>query len=668
VEARGTRRHHHEGGGHLDAHSSSSSDGSDRDDDNDSLDEEEREREDALSRRYGEAAEARGGSSKNKRSSDDDQVDIDALYEKKKRKSARAPDLITVETLTGPEGLVKIPNDLRMELSRLQPPAVGKKSLVTSAQYALTLVESYRSYFFQLAPNLAFEDALLKVERLGSKRPVRKYLEQMRQNARNAHVEAVLGKERADRVLRELHDALEQQEQQLEGMNEFNTGDAGAGAISSEPPTESMAKASDPLVGGSAVDVAAPSQQRQSLGCTTSLNDDEEEEKEATFDEGAPAGGTAPFSSAAEPDRADDVVASLFIRRRTLTRRASGRRVLDDSDDDNDEEELGRDHALEDRNTSLTSSAAATGAAAKRRRFVLDYDDDDDDNGDGDNSGNEIDIDGEGSSSSPGKASGSPLVPCNQQETDIVSLPGPTSNFDENLESPVRGDVLGPKLTDKYSPSEMTIQNKKKESGNDYLGLTNKDQYEETEYPSQQDRFSLPLAQTLSSSERTSQSSSESASPSPPNASPPATTAKVSNPTVKDACGPVDDDNDSIDVSDKDDEYNETPTVAATMVMGLTELADGKLGSMDSEKDGFNDEDDETATVIPTLLTGPTQLAGGDEMSNKNSGDEDGVRDKEDDYETATVIPTLLTGPTQLLMDKEMLHGDHDHDHDHGGN
>jgi hypothetical protein len=633
------------------------------------MDEEEREMEDALSRRHGEASEATG--TKTKRSSDD-QEDIDALYEKKKRKSTRVPDLLTVETLTGPQGLVKVPNDVRMELSRLRPSGGGKKPTVAaSARYALTLVESYRSYFFQLAPGLAFEDALLKAERLGSKRPVRRYLEQMRQAARNAHVEAALGKERADRVLRELHDALEQQEDpQIGGGGGDFRPEVEAGGDSGDSTQESIVTASEPLEGAAGAGAAAASQLRPSLGST--YNDDEEEEKEADFDEGAPRRCCDPSSSAAaEADGAEVGAADAAPAEATtatsassaLARRASGRRLLEDSDDE--EEELGRDREIADR-----GAASAAAATPNRRRFVFD-DEDEEEQEDDEEEGvaAEMDVDEAGGTSPPTKDPSSPSAPPMRRGADLESSSAPAGDSDGKLESPAPGKASGPTLSDADSPLEGSPRDKWEEREDENLGPRGVEDYEETDSQFQKDRFSLPLAQTLPGSDRSSLSSSESASPASRIASsPPGARTKDPNPFDGVDRGPFDDDHEgtdtgSVQVAKDGDDDDETATVIPTALTGPTQLADDEMENKDGDSEGAGSEDrndDETATVVPTAMTGPTQLADDQAESVGSGSEEEGAGDKRDD-ETATVVPTAMTGPTQLAgeaMDND--NGDED--------
>jgi Replication Fork Protection Component Swi3 len=378
LEPTNRRRNNH--GGRLDDNLSSS--GSDRDDDEDSLDEEERlDRE--LSRQHGEAVEARAASGSNKRpaasssaSADAEDQEIDALYQKAKRaKSKRAPDL-TVESLTGPEGLIRIQTDFFRPDHLPQITNTSTASIASSAQFALSVVEAYKSFCFHLMPQLAFEDSLLKIERFGSKRPVKKYLDEMRHNERNKHVSKVLGEDRAHRVLQELHDAMQEQQQyQADGEPDHGHAQAeneGAGG------GEGVAAAAGNVQGTPSPRQAPP----------VRYDDEREEEQEATFTE----------VSEAVTDRVDALSSATGAPDASRTnpvqgarRNAPARLVLDDTDSENEMDD--DDDGNEDNDKGVTASrmgvgtddapppsgAAAANASQRRRRFVMRDDDDDDD-------------------------------------------------------------------------------------------------------------------------------------------------------------------------------------------------------------------------------------------------------------------------------------------------
>jgi hypothetical protein len=343
---------------------------------------------------------------------------------------------------------------------------------------------------------------------------------------------------------------------------------------------------------------------------------------------------------------------------------------LEDSDDE--EEELGRDREIADR-----GAASAAAATANRRRFVFDDDDEEDQEGDEEEGvAAEMDVDEAGGTSPPTKDPSSPSAPPMRHVADLESSPAPAGDSDETLESPVLGNASGPTLSDADSPLEGSPQDKREERENENLDLTGAEDYEETESPSQKDRFSLPLAQTLPASDRSSLSSSESASPASRIASsPPEARTKDPNPFVCVAHSPFDDDNESNDsgsvqVAKDVDDDDETATVIPTALTGPTQLADDEMANKGGDSEGAGSEDrndDETATVVPTAMTGPTQLAD-DQAESVGSGSEDqGIGDEHDD-ETATVVPTAMTGPTQLA-DEAMDNDNGDDDpRNSGGN
>ena len=171
----------------------------------DSSDDEDDEEERLLSEAHGEASEA---PTSNKRGLKEE--DIEAEYSKMKPKKPRV--VLTESDLTGMKGLIRIPT----EFSRLQFNTKSKSKVDAAALYAKQLCQKYKSFCYDLFPGMAMEDVLARMEAFGSRKSVKSYLNTMREEARNKHLEAVVGKETAERWIQELQEGMAQSEVSIE--------------------------------------------------------------------------------------------------------------------------------------------------------------------------------------------------------------------------------------------------------------------------------------------------------------------------------------------------------------------------------------------------------------------------------------------------------------------
>ncbi|GAX25062.1 hypothetical protein FisN_10Lh257 [Fistulifera solaris] len=156
------------------------------------LEEEEEEEERLLSEQHGEADE---DNDREKKRNKDDAPDLD--YSGVTQKKKKRPTL-TVEHLTGLNGLIRIPDDFKALNSKLP------RDAKTAAQYTRSLMKLYQEFFVELWPQSSSTDVLLMIEQLGSKQPTKTYLQHLRDTARNRYVEHVLGREKAEKLLHEL--------------------------------------------------------------------------------------------------------------------------------------------------------------------------------------------------------------------------------------------------------------------------------------------------------------------------------------------------------------------------------------------------------------------------------------------------------------------------------
>jgi hypothetical protein len=235
---------------------------------NESLSDEDQSEEEALSAHHGEAQEARG----EKRKTEAD--DVEQLYDEKLKKKPRIPrPKLTAENLTGVNGLIRLPMEFKAIHYRGE-----KKDVKAAAAYSRSLMKAYTSFCSDLFPSAAFEDVLTTIEeKLGGKKEVKTYVQHLRDDVRNRHVEKLYGKEKAEKMLLELEDGLRQQEEEMDPFPQAPT-------IEAE------------RTGSSSSAVSPDSAPRNN---TT----DQEEELEATFedDEDQPAPIVVPATEATRP-------------------------------------------------------------------------------------------------------------------------------------------------------------------------------------------------------------------------------------------------------------------------------------------------------------------------------------------------------------------------------
>ena len=170
----------------------------DSDDDDESLS--ERHEEQALSNEHGEAEEARVGE---KRKS---AQELQAEYGEETKKRAPRPKL-TTEHLTGMNGFIRVPLDFKTLAFR----GKNRKDVKAAAAYSRALMQAYANFSNQLFPGASLQDNLLTIEKLGTKKEVKDYMQHMREGVRNRHVEALYGQEKAERMIQELQVGLRQQ-------------------------------------------------------------------------------------------------------------------------------------------------------------------------------------------------------------------------------------------------------------------------------------------------------------------------------------------------------------------------------------------------------------------------------------------------------------------------
>jgi hypothetical protein len=128
----------------------------------------------------------------------------------------RRPTLSTSD-LIGPNGVIKLPFEMARIIKPLQHllssttplssdlSVQDKRYLNQMATYSQQLIDGYHNFCHDLFPYAAYEDVMARISKLGSKKEIKNYLDQLRTDlVRNRHIESVCGRERCDRILHEL--------------------------------------------------------------------------------------------------------------------------------------------------------------------------------------------------------------------------------------------------------------------------------------------------------------------------------------------------------------------------------------------------------------------------------------------------------------------------------
>jgi hypothetical protein len=196
---------------------------------------------------------------------EDEDAKIAAHYEKTSHESKKKPRVtLTVEKLTGVDGLIRIPHEFSLALKKKHASFLSSSSstpptVAAAASYATQLVDLYADFAHSIWPHTHMLDVFYKIEQLGSKPALKAFLELQRQEiTRNPYLEKTLGRETAESLLQSL------QEYHKQPTNEGQ-----------ESPVQPIGNAhSDPII---------------TTTLTTRALDrgshEEEEEHEATFEE-----------------------------------------------------------------------------------------------------------------------------------------------------------------------------------------------------------------------------------------------------------------------------------------------------------------------------------------------------------------------------------------------
>lgn len=360
-------------------------------------DEDEHEAEALLSRKHGEASEAGGGGGRDPNTktkanqkrgasaTDQDIADEYAEQEKERKKKARrkVQQTITPEDLIKPKGLTVVRNGIAPRFHSF-PDGSGSKAKYTNttrsmAKFSRRLVSSYADWMESVTGGLSIHETQWKLRSLGSKTQVKQYLTDMRKSVRDDHVERLLGLEKAQRLLGQLDDYYNE-EQQHSGDEDHENYDRETEAMegtggSTNPSLKSSPVITNPYANNSNNDndnAQTPTARGPSVAVTPT-NSANAKQNDPTGDK-----------DEQQQQREDPLQRRLRLQKEHRARR----HVLEDSDD---EEEATFDDVVSqttpktdsnaDANDDDSVSPARSATIKVSRRHVLDDDDSDDDNG-----------------------------------------------------------------------------------------------------------------------------------------------------------------------------------------------------------------------------------------------------------------------------------------------
>jgi len=271
-------------------------DSSSSEDEEDQLLREEREQERLLSEQHGEANEDITSTS-NKRQSDADIANALNSTSAVKKKKPRMT--LTGSHLIGPEGLIRIRHDFSNIKYRNPKPVMAKKDrkvakkkqfdreIHASAVYTARMMQAYQEFALDLAPNMHYNDTFIKIRDMGSKKEVKDYLNEMRQEVCKGHLEKIYGKDKAEKFVDEFENGMQSRGVEVEDKY-ANDQDYGAGIAQRLATLEASQDKEDDD------NVQVNGNSAAKLPLVRKDNDDgDDDENEALFDDVAPSQAVA---------------------------------------------------------------------------------------------------------------------------------------------------------------------------------------------------------------------------------------------------------------------------------------------------------------------------------------------------------------------------------------
>ncbi len=293
-------------------------DSSSSEDEEDQLLREEREQERLLSEQHGEASEDPASGTSRKRQSDAEIADAlnsnDASVKKKKPRLK-----LTEEKLTGADGLIRVRHEFTSKARYRQPNPINMKNVKdkkaakrkqferdvkASAQYVSKLMNCYREFAMDIAPNMHYNDTFLRIQELGKKKMVREYLESMRLEICREQLEKQHGRDKAEKYMHELDHGLtlnrdeygdDMMFEDVGGIGTRRSTNLTEGSSNEEPSSPNDGTRAPPQVENTRASSATDSQGNHESP------DNHEEENEPSFDDVTPPDTQPNFSQYSNP-------------------------------------------------------------------------------------------------------------------------------------------------------------------------------------------------------------------------------------------------------------------------------------------------------------------------------------------------------------------------------
>ncbi|GFH44649.1 hypothetical protein CTEN210_01123 [Chaetoceros tenuissimus] len=214
--------------------------------------------------------------------------------------------VLTSAKLTGPDGFLKIRHNFPSQVKYRPPKSLKKDSkrkfferdIHASAVYIGKLMQAYQQFAIDIAPNMHYNDAFIKIRDLGSKKDVKDHVNMMRQEVCKAHLEKVYGREKAERFVDELEHGFRTGEKETVDEFELMERDTGRGVAQrlanlvgenddeEEVNNDGSEKESEKQ--DNSLNASATTTGNEKAGNSTMQDSDDDEEMEANFDDVSP--------------------------------------------------------------------------------------------------------------------------------------------------------------------------------------------------------------------------------------------------------------------------------------------------------------------------------------------------------------------------------------------
>ena len=208
-------------------------------------DSEEEEEDRLLSARHGEAQEAGATHNDKKRKLTDAEIAAEYNDSKKVPSNRHKPRtqrkvMMDEQDLIKPDGLSAI----LMNFPRQFEHKNYKNNRKDMAKFSLHLITAYQQWANKIVPGTPLEDVFWKIQSMNSKTSVKLFLQSMRNEVRNQHVERIFGLEKAQHLLSQLDDSYGETELPGDTYDGVAAVEAATVTTTNEPGEETEASSS----------------------------------------------------------------------------------------------------------------------------------------------------------------------------------------------------------------------------------------------------------------------------------------------------------------------------------------------------------------------------------------------------------------------------------------